>query len=105
MIFRSRSLVGAAMCLLALIVFLLIHTIFDTPSFMGRPQVAVTQLTTHIDLFKFNDSVTFANLKDIEDLASKKSRITDCVHRSLYKCSASKSYVSTQKQEHRTSIR
>ncbi|KAF9738768.1 hypothetical protein PMIN06_010498 [Paraphaeosphaeria minitans] len=72
MIFRNRSLIGAAMCLLALIVFLLaqVHkgsfaSILTTTSFMESPQAALTQLTTHIVLFKFKDGIASADLKDI----------------------------------------
>ncbi|KAF1976009.1 dabb-domain-containing protein [Bimuria novae-zelandiae CBS 107.79] len=70
--FRSRSLVGAALGLLALFIFLLTHartstfgSILHTSSFDRNPQVAASPSTTHIVLFKFHDNVTPGNLKDI----------------------------------------
>lgn len=77
MIFRNRSLMGAAMCLLLLIIFLLAQankgsfaSILTTSPLKDRPQAALTQLTTHIVLFKFKDGVASADLKDVRDLAS-----------------------------------
>ncbi|KAF2441661.1 dabb-domain-containing protein [Karstenula rhodostoma CBS 690.94] len=76
---------GAALCLLVLIIFLLAKahqgsfaSIFATSSFKESPQAALTQLTTHIVLFKFKDGVASADLKDItlQMLSLQKS----CIH-------------------------
>ncbi|KAL5378741.1 hypothetical protein DPSP01_008962 [Paraphaeosphaeria sporulosa] len=110
MIFRNRSLMGAALCLLVLIIFLLAQahegsfaSILATSSLKKSPQAALTQLTTHIVLFKFKDGVAPADLKDVKTLHLKQRRIVDSVHRSPCKCSASKSHASTLPLEHRIS--
>ncbi|KAK7181564.1 hypothetical protein DPSP01_008962 [Paraphaeosphaeria sporulosa] len=85
MIFRNRSLMGAALCLLVLIIFLLAQahegsfaSILATSSLKKSPQAALTQLTTHIVLFKFKDGVAPADLKDVtlQMLSLQKS----CIH-------------------------
>lgn len=74
---------GAALCLLALIIFLLAQahrgyfaSVLATSSFKESPHAALTQLTTHIVLFKFKDNVASVDLKDVKDLASKATYIT-----------------------------
>lgn len=76
---------GAALCLLALLIFVLAHyhtssfgTYLDASPFKTKPQTAVAPWTTHIVLFKFKDSVTSTDLKDItlQMLSLQKS----CLH-------------------------
>lgn len=76
MIFRNRSLMAAALCLLGLIIFLLAqaHTyaftsLFNASTLRHTVQAPLIPLTTHIVLFKFKDNVTPGTLKDVNDLS------------------------------------